>query len=150
MPRFLLALVLLAAAESAAIACSCIMPPKDSAARRALAKDVAIDALALVEVELVAPYDGRRARGERLRVLRTLAGQAGAGFEVERSARPSSAACDLTFRRGGRTLVILYPSGPRKGAPVAGRYRVSDSCTSNFLADADFRATLAAEIGRRR
>ena len=51
-------------------------PSTDPVERRSHAREVARGALALVEAELVTPYDGRPGRGERLRVRRTLAGRA--------------------------------------------------------------------------
>jgi hypothetical protein len=107
---------------------------------------VARGALALVEVELVSPYDRRLGRGERLRVRRTLAGRAPAVFEVERHHPPSSASCDIGFEPGGRTWVVLYAPQMR-GRAI--RYRVSASCTGYMLAGAAFRAELAAQMRRR-
>jgi hypothetical protein len=147
MRRFLLPLLLLVAAETSALACSCMMPPTDPAQRRSFAREAARGALALVEVELAAPYGERLGQGERLWVRRTLAGRAPAAFEVERHHPPSSASCDVEFRRGARTLVLLY--APRmRGRAI--RYRVSASCTGHMLADAAFRAELVAQMRRRR
>jgi hypothetical protein len=147
MRRLLLPLLVLIAGESAALACSCIRPPTDPAQQRTHARQVARGALALVEVELVTPYDQRLGRGERLRVRRTLAGRAPAVFEVERRHAPSSASCDVEFQRGARTWVVLYAPQMRGGSV---RYRVSASCTGYMLADAAFRAQLAAQMRRRR
>lgn len=147
MRRLLLPLLLLVAAETSALACSCMKPSTDPAQRRAHAREAARGALALVEVELAAPFDARLGRGERLRVRRTLAGRAPAVFEVERAHAPSSASCDVEFQRGTRTLVLLY--APRmRGRAI--RYRVSASCTGYMLADAAFRAELVAWMRRRR
>jgi len=148
MRRLIAALLILAAAETAALACSCIMAPRDPAQRQAMARDVRAGAVALVEVELVSPYAGP-GRGERLRVRRTLAGRAPATFQVERMGRPSSAACDLEFAPGHRTLILLYP--PRGAVSARGPvYRISASCTSYLLADAAFRTALIGEWPRRR
>ncbi len=146
MPRLPLALLLFLAGESAALACTCIRPPTDPAQQRVHAREVARGALALVEVELAAPYDPRAGRGERLRVRRTLAGRAPAVFEVERNHPPSSASCDVEFQRGARTWVVLYAPELR-GRTV--RYRVWASCTGYMLANAAFRAELAARMRRR-
>ncbi|HYI47442.1 MAG TPA: hypothetical protein VEX35_03155 [Allosphingosinicella sp.] len=149
MSRFLLALLLLLGGEGAALACSCMMTPTDPAVRAALAREVARDAIALVEVELVAPYDERRGRGEQLRIRRTLAGGARPSFEVERPYTPSSASCDVEFQRGRRTILVLYP--PRTGArPPAIRYRISSSCSAPMLTNAGFRDAVAAAIRLRR
>lgn len=148
MRRFLAALLTIVAAESAALACSCMRTPNDPAQRRAMAREIATGAVALVEVELAAPYE-RPGRGERLRVRRTLAGRAPATFAVERNRAPSSASCDVEFSGGGRTLILLYPPTlpVNSRAPV---YRVSASCTTYMLADAAFRAELLRQWGRRR
>lgn len=147
MPRLLLLLLLFLAWEGAAFACSCIRPPTDPAQQRIHAREVARGALALVEVDLVAPYDQRLGRGERLRVRRTLAGRAPAVFEVERHHPPSTATCDVEFQRGARTWLVLYAPQMR-GRTI--RYRVSASCTGYMLADARFRTELAAQMRRRR
>jgi hypothetical protein len=147
MPRLLLVLLLFVAGEGAALACSCLRPPTDPAQQRVHARQVARGALALVEVELVAPYDARSGRGERLRIRRTLAGRSPAVFEVERQHAPSSASCDVEFQPRARTWVVLYAPQMRGGAI---RYRVSASCTGYMLADAAFRAELAAQMRRRR
>ncbi|HYW17499.1 MAG TPA: hypothetical protein VE891_15280 [Allosphingosinicella sp.] len=146
MHRLLVLLLLFLAGEGAALACSCIRPPTDPAQQRVHAREAARGAMALVEVELVAPYDGRLGRGERLRVRRTLAGRAPAAFEVERQHAPSSASCDVEFQRGARTWVLLYAPQMR-GRSV--RYRVSASCTGYMLADPAFRTELAAQMRRR-
>lgn len=146
MHRLLLVLLLFLAAEGEALACSCIRPPTDPAQQRVHARQVAKGALALVEVELVAPYDQRLGRGERLRVRRTLAGRAPAVFEVERHHAPSSASCDVEFQPGARTWLVLYAPQMR-GRTV--RYRVSASCTGYMLADSRFRSELAAQMRRR-
>jgi hypothetical protein len=147
MNRLLLVLLLFLAGEGAALACSCIRPPTDPAQQRTHAREIAKGAVALVEVELAAPYDERSGRGERLRVRRTLAGRAPAVFEVERHHAPSSASCDVEFERGIRTWLVLY--APRIRDRTV-RYRVSASCTGHMLAGAAFRSELAAQMGRRR
>ena len=149
MTRFLLPLLLLVAGEAAALACSCISPPSDPAAKRRLGRDMARDAVAMVEVELLAPFDRARSRGERLRVRRTLAGSAPAAFEVERRGIPSGAACDVTFGGGGRRLVLLYlPASGSGSAPP--RFRISSSCTTYLLGDAAVRAAAVQAMTRRR
>ena len=133
MRYLLLALCLLAGLESAASACSCRGQPVGDAERRALAARIASEATALVEVDLVSPYDPKSRRGERLRVRRVLAGQAGPRIEVERLRPPYSAACDLVFPPGYRRVVLLHPPlHPEKGRPLQ---RVSSSCTALILAD---------------
>ena len=53
----------------------------------------------------------------------------------------------MDFFRGARTWVVLYAPQMR-GRRI--RYRVSGSCTGYMLADAAFRAELAAQMRRRR
>jgi len=148
MRRFLAALLILVAAESAALACSCMQVPRDPAQRTAMARQVAADAVALVEVELIAPYE-RPGRGERLRVRRTLAGRAPGTFTLERNRAPSGASCDVRFGSEGRTLILLYPPhGPvNSRGPV---YRTSASCTAYMLSDGTFRAELLRQWSHRR
>jgi hypothetical protein len=147
MPRLLLLLLLFLAGESAALACSCIVPATDPAQQRVHARGVSQGALALVEVELVEPYDVQSGRGERLRVRRTLAGRTPAVFEVERDDAPSSASCDVEFEPGARTWVVLY-APQKRGRAI--RYRISASCTGYLLAHAAFRAALAEQMRPRR
>ena len=148
MRYLLLALCLLAGAESAALACSCRGKPMDEASRQRIAADIAKEASALVEVELASPYDPRTGRGERLRVRRVLAGRAGPIVEVERLRHPQSAACDVVFPSGYRQVIALYkPLHPVKGRPL---HRVASSCTALLLGDQALRdAVIAAMRGRR-
>ena len=148
MPRVLIGLLLLLTAETAALACSCVLESRSPQEARALARSLAQNAVALVEVELVAPYDERRGVGERLRVRRILAGRAFASFFVERDGTPSSAACDVGFPPGQRTVILLYAPRQRQ-TPAVRRYRISNSCTTYLLDDPTIRATIAAEIRRR-
>jgi hypothetical protein len=147
MQRLLLSLLLFLAGEGAALACSCLRPSTDPAQQRVHARQVAQGALALVEVELVSPYDARLGRGERLRVRRTLAGRAPAVFEVERHHAPSSASCDVEFQPRARTWLVLYAPQMRGGRT---RYRISASCTGYWLSDAAFRSNLVAAMRGRR
>ena len=143
----LLALLLLAAAETAALACSCIPPPRDAAERQRLAREVARGASALVEVELATPYDRRTGRGERLHVRRVLAGRASPLVELHRAGHPESAACDLVFSDRRRLTVLLYPHPGRAGRiPLQ---RVSSGCTTFLLVDAPFRQAVIAAMRSR-
>ena len=148
--RHFLALVsvLAMAAETAALACTCIALPVDAAERRELAGDVADGAVALVEVELDRGYDSAAGRGERLRVVSTLAGRAPAAIEVERDGTPDTGRCDLEFRPGERVIVLLYP--PRVAAQAGeAHYRLADKCLTQLVGDAAFRSELVAAIGAR-
>ena len=142
--RLLLAALLLVAAESAAFACSCIRPSNPEEVQR-LAREVSHGAVALVEVEVLSPYDMRRSRGEQMRVRRTLAGPAPRSFEVERLNFPSSASCDLEFTRGQRVTLILYPAQQRVRTRTP-RYRISGLCTSHLMDEPRFQATVRSRI----
>jgi hypothetical protein len=141
------AALLIAAAETAALACTCIALPADAAERRALARDVADGAVALVEVELERPYDATGGAGERLRVVTTLAGSAPAAVEVERSGPPDGERCDLQFRSGERVIVMLYP--PQRPGAGDASFRLADKCLTQLVGDATFRAELVAAMAGR-
>jgi len=141
-----LAAALIATAETAAIACTCIALPSDAAERAGLARDVADGAVALVEVELDRPYGAAPGRGERLRVVGTLAGAAPALVEVERDGPPSSAGCDVEFASGRRTIVMLYPARAA-GETGEAKFRLGDACLTQLVSDAGFRAELVAAMG---
>jgi hypothetical protein len=142
----LLAFCLLAGLETAASACSCRGKPRDEASRQLLAESIAKESIALVEVELVSPYDPRTGRGERLRVLRVLAGRAGPIVEVERHRRPQSAACDMVFHAGYKEVIALQPAlHPDKGRRLR---RVGSSCTALLLSDPGTRQAVIAAMGR--
>lgn len=147
MRHALIAFALIAAAETAAIACSCMMAPQSAAERQRLVREVSRRAVALVEVEVVSPYDERTGRGERLRVRRTFAGRAPALVTIERLRQPSGASCDVQFMPRQRATVILYPAARPTGPGV---YSLSSTCTTYMLADQPFRAALIAEMRRRR
>jgi hypothetical protein len=147
MHRFFLflATLALAAAETAALACTCLALPSDAAQRQRLASDVADGAVALIEVELDTAYDAAANRGERLRVVSTLAGAAPALVEIERDGPPDSSRCDLEFRSGERVIVMLYPPrGAAAGDPA--RFRLADRCLTELVGDAGFRAQLVAAM----
>ena len=140
-----LATALIATAETAALACTCIALPTDAAERTSLARDVADGAVALVEVELDRAYDAAAGRGERLRLVATLAGAAPALIDVERDGPPNGAGCDVEFAAGRRTIVMLYPA---RGAVPAGetRFRLADSCLTRLVGDTGFRTELIAAM----
>ena len=149
MRYLLLALCLLAGLESAASACSC-RGKLDDAARSTLARKIASDATALVEVELISPYDPKSGRGERLRVRRVLAGRAGPTVEVERLRPPHGAACDVSFPPGYRRVIYLTP--PLHSDRRRPLYRVPNSCTAIMLADPAMQQAVIAAMrlqGRR-
>lgn len=130
----------LLAAETAAIACSCLATD-DPAQLRAMAADAAKGAVAMVEVETILSYQASQGAGDRMRVIRTLTGAAPGEFRVERGHMPSSASCDLLFDEGQHDIVLLYPaSASAGGQPV---YRISGLCTAHLLDKPLFRDEIA-------
>lgn len=135
----------LVAFESAAIACSCVNTD-DPAELRRFAAETAERAVALVEVEVVRPYNPSTGQGEVMRVVRTIAGQAPATFRIPRTHVPSSASCDIEYRAGQRDEVILYPAPDSAGAIPA--FRTSGLCTDHLLDKAVFRDVLIERLQR--
>jgi hypothetical protein len=133
---------LLLAAEAAALACSCLATD-DPAELQRLAAESGRDAVALVEVEALTSYDST-GEGERMRVIRVLAGTAPALFRIERRRPPSSASCDIEYSAGERSVVILYPAA---SAESGATYRTSGLCTDHLLDKPVFLDAVAREIG---
>jgi hypothetical protein len=141
MKYWLFAAAALIAAETAAIACSCLATD-DPVELRALAPDAAKDAVAMVEVETVLAFADSNGAGDRMRVVRSLAGgPVPAEFRVARGDFPSSASCDLLFEKGQRGVVLLYPAPSAPGAEPA--YRISGLCTAHLLDKPVFRDEVA-------
>lgn len=129
--------------ESAALACSCLATD-DPAQLEKLGASAAEDAVALVEAEALTSFEQTGA-GERMKVVRVLAGTAPKQFIVERGPSPSSASCDVLYRVGERALVILYPSpGPTDGPTT---FRTSGLCTVHMLDKPAFRDRLIEKLG---
>ena len=146
----LLALTALVALPTAAIACSCV-DTKDPAELREFAGDAVRGAVALVEVEAMTSYDVMKDEGEKVRVVRTLAGKAPESFQVTRRRFASGATCDDVFSAGDHVmealsfkprLVILYPEAG------SASYRISSLCTNLLLEKPTFRDEVAARIGQ--
>ena len=135
----------LVAIETAAVACSCLATT-DPVELKQLAPDAARNAVALVEVETVVPYQDSNGTGDTMRVIRTLAGTAAGEFRVERRHIPSGASCDLLFDKGQRDIVILYPSTRQVGSEPT--YRISGLCTDHLLDQPVFRAEIERLIGK--
>lgn len=141
MKFWLLAAAALIAAETAAIACSC-MDTDDPEQLRQLAAEVAKDVVAMVEVETLVSFDESKGAGDRMRVVRTLAGGGvEAEFRVARRPFASSASCDLLFEKGQRDIVLLY--APPDSAGNEPRYRISGLCTAHLLDKKPFRDEVA-------
>ena len=134
----------LIAAETAAIACSCL-DTDDPAELKSLAADAAKNAVAMVEVETILSFDESKGAGDRMRLVETLAGApVPAEFRVARTGFPSSASCDLLLAKGQRDVVLLYAAPGQSGAgPV---YRVSGLCTAHLLDKPLFREEVARHL----
>lgn len=146
MRNLILAAAAILAVEAAAIACSCLATDDPTELRR-FAADASKDAVALVEAEALTSFEASGS-GERMRVVRTLAGAAPGEFVVERGPSPSSASCDVLYRVGERALVILYPSaGPTNGPAT---FRTSGLCTVHLLDKPVFRNELIRHMSDRR
>jgi len=136
-----LAAAALIAAETAAIACSCLNTD-DPTELRTLAADAAKDAVAMVEVETVLSFAQSNGAGDRMRVVQSMAGSpVPAEFRVARGDFPSSASCDLLFDTGQRDVVLLYPAP--NSAAAGPTYRISSLCTSHLLDKTPFRDEVA-------
>ena len=148
-----LAAAALIAAETAAVACSCIATD-DPAQLREFAAEAAKDAVAMVEVETILTFEESKGAGDRMRVVQALAGSAvPAEFRVARGDFPSSASCDLLFEKGQRDVVLLYAAPGSPGSDAT--YRISGLCTAHLLDQAVFRdevtrlLTPASALGER-
>ena len=138
-----LAAAAIVAAETAAIACSCIATDDPTELRR-FAAEAAQGAVALVEAEAVTSFEATRT-GERMRVIRTLAGNAPAEFTVERGPSPSSASCDVLYNVGDRAIIILYPA---EGGGAGSVYRTSGLCSVHMLEKPVYRDELIRNMSR--
>ena len=138
-PAFV-ALAALLALPSAAIACSCI-DTNDPVELRKFAQDSVGGAIALVELEAIASYDPMKDEGEKVRVVRTLAGKAPESFQLARRRFASGATCDDVFAAGQRKLVLLYP------VDGSANYRVSSLCTNLLIEKASFRDAVIERVG---
>ena len=129
---------------SAALACSCL-DTDDPAQLRTLAREIGPNAVALVEAEALTSYS-QTPDGERMRVVRTLAGQAAAEFKVWRGRGfPSGASCDVLYEPGTRATIILY-AAPQPATDGTTHYRTSGLCTDHLLAKPVFREEVARRI----
>ena len=125
--RIFLALAALVCLEGTALACSC-SPPENAAEKRDQARRIAMKAIAIVEVEPVAPADFQGAVGETYRIVKVEAGQAQPG--LIRMARSfgrdpktgqwwmSATSCDVF--PGYRKRVMLMRTGyqPEEGGDI--------------------------------
>ena len=131
--------------QTAALACSCIPDNNPSELKRFTAV-LAEDAVALVEAEALTSFERTR-RGERMRVIRTLAGSAPHEFRIERSHVPGSGSCDVLYKVGERTVIVLYPPASAKRRQAI--YRTSGLCAVPLLQQPDFRDGLIRAMTKR-
>ncbi len=145
MRKFLIGLALVAAAETAALACSCIAPgtPEES---RSVARETLRGAVAIVEADVLSEYRPGGA-GEQVRVRRLLWGRAPRDLRIERRDFASSASCDLLLSRGQRRFLILYPAENRRYA--GRRFRIQSLCSDFLVSDRGFLAVTLEEARRR-
>ena len=145
MRRLLTGLLLIVAAEGAALACSCIAPgtPEQS---RPMAREAVRDAVAIVEADVLSEYR-RGGLGEQVRVRRVLWGRAPREFRIERREFASSASCDLLLTRGQRKVLILYPAPTRRRG--GRRFTIQNLCSDFLLSDRGHLAVTLQEARRR-
>jgi hypothetical protein len=135
-----LGLLLIAAVETAALACSCIAPgtPEDS---RIFAREAVRNAVAIVEVEALTEYSPG-GDGELVQVDRVLWGEAPRQLRLARSGFASSASCDLLLARGQRKVLILSRA-------EGGRYAMQSLCSDFLVGDRGFLDVTLEEARRR-
>ena len=133
------------ALPTAALACSCVNTD-DPVELRTYAADSAELAVAVVEVETLSAFDPKTGAGERMRVVRSLAGPVSGEFAVQRGPFPSSASCDQLYEKGQRAVVLLYESQQAASGQV---YKISGLCTVHLLEKPVFRDEIIRLIGSR-
>ena len=143
MRKWLFGMMLIAAAETAALACSCIAPgtPEQS---RGLARDAVRNAIAIVEVDVISGYR-LGSIGEQVRVRRVLWGRAPHDFGIERRAFASSASCDLLLAQGQRKVLILYPAATGRHR----RFTIQNLCSDFLVSNRGHLAVTLQEARRR-
>ena len=134
-----LALAALLAVPSAAIACSCI-DSDDPAELREFSGDAVRGAVALVELEALTSYEPMQDAGEKVRLVRTIAGKAPETFQLARRRFASGASCDDVLQAGQRKVVLLYP------VEGSANFHISGLCTNLLLEKPAFRDAVAARI----
>ena len=150
MRKLLTGLLLILAAEGAALACSCIAPgtPEES---REIAREIVRNAVAIVEVDVLSEYRVG-GEGELVRVRNVLWGQAPREFRIARGEFASSSSCDLLLERGQRKHLILYPVGQGEFAERRsgrGDFEIHSLCSDFLLSDRGYLAVTLEEARRR-
>ena len=155
MRKLLTGLLLIAAAEGAALACSCIAPgtPEED---RSHAREAVQRASAIVEGEALSEYRPG-GPGEKVSVRRVLWGEAPAEFRIARPEFASGASCDLLLAKGQRKLLILYdpadrlePAGRSGAGPKPRTYAIHSLCSDFLLGDPGHLRVTLEEARRRR
>ena len=131
MRKVLLALVAAFAFQGAAQACSC-SPAETDAEKREQARRIAVNAIAIVEVEPVMPADMKHGIGETYRIVKIEAGQAKLGeirmartFGIDQqSGQPwmLATSCDVFPDRHQRVMLIRTGYQPENGGDIAPIY----------------------------
>jgi hypothetical protein len=135
-----LGLVAAAALETAALACSCIVPgtPEES---RTFARDAVRNAVAIVDADVLSEYRPG-GDGERVRVRSILWGEAPREFHIARREFASSASCDLLLARGQRKVLLITPASD-------GQFTIQSLCSDFLLGDGGYLAVTLEEARRR-
>ena len=146
MRKILLGFSLIIGLEAAASACSCMAPgsPEES---RAVARQAAGKAVAIVEVDVLSEYRPG-GPGELVRLRRTLFGKAPKSFRIQRGPFASDASCDLLLRKGRRKVLIL--SGPAGNRFTGQRFQMQSLCSDFLTSDRGYLSVLLQEARRRR
>jgi hypothetical protein len=156
MRKLLSGLLLIAAAEGAALACSCIAPgsPEES---RPFARQAVQRAVAIVEADVLSEYRPS-GLGEQVRVRQVLWGEAPREFRIARREFASSASCDLLLTRGERKILILYSpedsrlnfDGSQDARDWDGQFAIQNLCSDFLLSDRGYLAVTLEEARRLR
>jgi hypothetical protein len=145
MRRLLTGFVLFAAAEAAALACSCV-PPGTPAESRAAAREALRGAVAIVEADVLSQYVPGGS-GEQVRVRATLWGKAPREFRIARGRHASCASCDLLLPAGQRRILLLRPAP--NGWFGARRFTIQSLCSDYLFTDRRFLPLTLQEARRR-
>ena len=146
MYKRLLGLALFLGLEAAAVACSC-MAPESPEASRPLAREIAKNAVAIVEVDVLSGYRPGGA-GEQVRLRRILFGAAPKSFRIQRRPFASDASCDLLLRKGQRKVLIL--SRPAGNRLTGQSFQIQSLCSDFLTSDRGYLAVTLQEARRRR
>ncbi len=111
-----------------------------------MAREIARDVVAIVEVDVLSEYRPH-GPGELVRLRRTLFGQAPRTFRIRRGPDASDASCDLLLRKGQRKVLIL--SKPAGNSFTGRRYAIQSLCSDFLTSDRGYLRVLLQEARRR-